>query len=410
MKKPITSLLLLFLFISVSSNSQNQSLSLNSGYSNQSFYSLSNGEVQNTLNNNWDLAFSTDIFSSSIRINDGKGTQLYNYHLGDTNSWNSINSSTPNILTSPIYNSDTSWDVGAFNVFETGGFDYSWGVYNLQSHHVIGDSLYVIQTINGNWKKLWIKSKESGEYFIQYADLDGSNLVSTSIAASNYSDKRFVYYSLDQSLVIDREPSLDSWDISFTKYITDVQGIPYPVTGVLSNVGIDIAKATNISNPYSYIDYDIHPFDNKINSMGYDWKSFSGSGYVLDNQRCYFIRDYQDNIWRLIFEVFEGTSSGNIEFNIEAISTNVSINHEKVKTFQFFPNPARDRINVIYEINIDASLTIYDLNGRLVFEKNLEKSQFLVSDISINHLESGIYIISMYSEGNEIYNDKLIIN
>ena len=85
-----------------------------------------------------------------------------------------------------MYNADTSWEYGAFDLNQTGGFDYGWGVYNVQTHHVIGDSIFIIKTINSNWKKLWVKSKISGVYEIQYANLDGSNVVSTTIETSNH--------------------------------------------------------------------------------------------------------------------------------------------------------------------------------------------------------------------------------
>ena len=58
------------------------------------------------------------------------------------------------------------------------------------------------------------RKKVNGTYEFKHADLDGSNLVSTSVPASNYSNKRFVYYSIDQNLIIDREPALSSWDIT----------------------------------------------------------------------------------------------------------------------------------------------------------------------------------------------------
>ena len=55
-----------------------------------------------------------------------------------------------------------------------------------------------------------------------------------------------------------------------------------------------------------------------INTIGYDWKEFQGS-YVIVPNRCYFVLDKSANIWRLTFTNFEGTSTGNIEFNTELI-------------------------------------------------------------------------------------------
>ena len=408
MKKNYTIFVFIFTIV-FNLQSQNQNISMNSGYTNQSFYSMQNGEVLNVANDNWDIAFSTDAFSSTIRINDGKGAQLYTYHLGDTSDWDIINMSTPNILYNPMYNSDITWEIGAFDINTTSGFDYGWGVYNLVTHHIVGDSIFLIQTINGNWKKLWIKSKQSGEYFFKYANLDGTGLVNASIQASNYSDKRFIYYSLDQDLVTDREPSLSEWDITFTKYITPVQGMPYPVTGVLSNVGIQTAKAINITDPFNYTDFSSHPFLDDINSIGYDWKTYQGS-YIVDNNRCYFIKDYTNNIWRIIFTDFEGTISGNIEFNTEFIGSMNSLNNEIDNNLKIYPNPASSNVNIIYETNRDVKFKIHDIRGREVFEMLLQSHDLSSINIPLYNFNKGIYTVSIIDNDKIIYTEKLIIN
>tara|TARA_B100001287_G_scaffold276222_1_gene286288 strand:+ start:5058 stop:6278 length:1221 start_codon:yes stop_codon:yes gene_type:complete len=396
----------LCLAINSFSYAQTQSVILNGGYTNQSFYNFSNGEVSNISNINWDIAFSTDAFSTTIRINDGKGVELYNYTLGDTSDWNLINNSTTNIITNSLNNSDTSWEIGAFNLYNGGGFDYSWGVYNLVTHHINGDSLYIIKTINGNWKKLWIKSKISGDYLIQYSNLDGSNLVSSFIDASNYDTKRFIYFSMDQNLILDREPTLDSWDITFTKYITDL-GIPYSVTGVLGNVGIKVAKVTNLVEPYNFTDYNNQQYNTEINSIGYDWKTFSGGGYTIDNNRCYFVKDYQQNVWRLIFSNFN-MSNGKIDFNTQ-LMTNVSINENYRDIFEIYPNPANDILTVIYELKNNSSIIIHDMYGRVVYEGLIESGDFYQKEISVSHFKSGVYFLKLVDLNNEYVTKKLII-
>ena len=409
MKKILTSILNLILIFNL--YGQNNQISLNPGYTNQSFYSMQNGEVLNTQNDDWDIAFSTDAFSSTIRINDGKGVELYTYHLGDTSSWSSIGSNTTNILINPMNNSDTSWVIGAFDKNTNGGFDYGWGVYNLQTHNIVGDSLYIIKTINGNWKKLWLVKKDGGTYDFIYANLDNSNQVNQTLPASTYNTKRFVYYSLDQDLIINREPDLSSWDITFTKYITDYpfQGsfMPYSVTGVLCNSGIKVAEADNITNPISYTNYSGHNFENKINTIGFDWKSYGNGGYVIDPDRCFFIEDYNQNIWRLVFTNFIGSSTGDIEFNSELISssgTNIQ-NIESISTFTTYPNPALfgQDITLIYEVaSNDAIIRIHDISGKQVYCSILNNGGLMTHIIPTNLLKKGVYIISINTDSDNI--------
>ena len=408
LKKNIT--IILSIFFSCLLLAQNNQVSLSSGYSNQSFFSMQNGEVLNIANNNWDVAFSTDAFSSTIRINDGKGVELYTYHLGDTSSWGAINNSTPNILINPMYNSDTDWDYGAFSNNQISGFDYGWGIYNLQTHQIIGDSLFLIKTVNGNWKKLWLEKKVSGEYLFKYANLDGTVETSKSILASSYNNKRFIYFSLDNNIVLDREPITTEWDITFTKYITPVQGTPYSVTGVLLNTGIEVAEADGIANQLFYTDYMAHTFTTDINTIGYDWKTFQGT-YILDTDRCFFLRDYQQNIWRIFFTNFDGMSTGNIEFNTELLSTTSIENINKNKVFSIYPNPATktQAITLIYDMQDENGIvTVFDLIGREIYNSILDSNGLKIHTIPSNILNDGTYIISLNINGR-ILNEKIIV-
>jgi len=355
--------------------SQTQIVDLQPSYANQSFYSLENGEILNNFNTDWDLAFSTSTMSSSIRINGGMGTELYSYPLGDTTDWNT------------------------FNV----------------THFVTGDSLYAIKTVNGNWKKLWIEKLAGGEYSFKYADLDGSNQVNAVINQSAFSGKNFAYYSLDQNISLDREPLTQDWDITFSKYITPVQGMAYGVTGVLMNDGIKACLVENLPDPNSYTNYTQHVLHSEMNTIGYDWKEFdmSSFSYVLDPYRCYFVKDYNDKIWRIIFTSFEGSSTGIVEFNTEEVSSSTSNDYlnSYFSSFEIYPNPSNNNdVTVIYDTDSkDIEISIIDINGKLVFNYTSLSSGFSAKTISTNNIDKGIYIVRINSNGDYLQK-KLIIN
>ena len=410
MNKIFTTLLL---FISLNLFSQNQSISLLPSYTNQSFYSLENGEVANLNNTDWDLAFSTATMSSSIRINAGMGTELYSYPLGDTTDWNTFNSSNlSNWL--PIYNSDTNWFVGAFDKNSTSMFDMGWGMYSMITHHVTGDSLYAIKTVGGDWKKLWIQKLANDEYTFKYANLDGTNEINTSVSKLNYSDKNFIYYSLDQNSVLDREPNSLDWDITFTKYITPVQGMPYGVTGVMSNDGVQVAQVDNLPDPNSYSDYSQHSMSTEINTIGYDWKSFDMStfSYSVEPYRCYFVKDLQDKVWRIIFTSFEGSSTGNIEFNTQEMTSSTSISElqSDISTFEIYPNPITDNnLTIVFDNSFyETQLEIFTVTGKQVFDKNINGAGFQAKSFSLPNLDKGLYIVAISSRGNSIQKKLLI--
>ena len=402
-----------FILLSINLHSQNQLISLQPSYTNQSFYSLENGEVSNLNNSDWDLAFSTASMSSSIRINAGMGTELYSYPLGDTTDWNNFNSSNlSNWL--PIYNSDTNWFIGAFDKHSTSMFDMGWGMYSMITHYVTGDSLYAIKTVGGDWKKLWIQKLANGEYTFKYANFDGSNEINATVSKANYSDKNFFYYSLDQNSILDREPNSVDWDITFTKYITPVQGMPYGVTGVLSNDGVRVAQADNIPDPNSYNDYSQHPMMTEINSIGYDWKTFNMSSfsYSIEPYRCYFVKDLNDNIWRIIFTSFEGSSSGNIEFNTVNLtsSTFIADNESDISSFEIYPNPMTgNNLTVVFDNSSDKSeLNIFDITGKNVYNEIFNSQGFQAKLISLPNLNNGVYVVALSSKGS-IFQKKLVI-
>ena len=153
--------------------------------------------------------------------------------------------------------------------------DYGWGVYSMITHKVVEIQFLLLKLLMETGKSYGFR-KVLGDYKIRFANLDGSNDYSEIINASTYDDKHFVYYSLENQSVLDREPNKNNWDLTFTKYITDYpfQGtfVPYSVT-VLSNIGVEVARAENITSPTSYTDYNNHTF-NEINTIGFNWKNF----------------------------------------------------------------------------------------------------------------------------------------
>jgi len=61
---------------------------MNPGYENMVFYSMDSGVVGEEIMASWDLAFDVRSMGSSVRINGGQGTVLYN--AGDLDEWDNI--------------------------------------------------------------------------------------------------------------------------------------------------------------------------------------------------------------------------------------------------------------------------------------------------------------------------------
>ena len=182
------------------------SISMGAGYADEIFYCLENGVVKISPRSSWDIAFSTDPMSSTILVNEGYGIELYTYPSGDQAAWDAVDTS--GISDWPVmFNSDTSWYYGAFDRNDKGHPDYGWGVYNTQTHDVVGDSLFIIRLSDGTVKKLFIEKRAAmtNSFSIKYGNIADAG-ETKEISCGTYSGKNFVYFSLGSGEVLDIEP------------------------------------------------------------------------------------------------------------------------------------------------------------------------------------------------------------
>ena len=394
------------------------SLTMGAGYANDLFYSFENGEISSIERDDWEIAFFTSGFSAGIITNGGVGVVLYNYPNGDTSDWATVDT-TGFFGWSPLYNSPANWEEGAFNRNSQGFPDYGWGIYNMDNHHIVGDSLFIIDSPYSGLKKVWIIEKDPMQniYSFRFANMDGTNEYEVELDVSTFSDNRFAYYSLTNNEALSREPKSDSWDILFTKYIDmvpDIEGnlSPYIVTGVLANV--DIASNQFYPVAPDFTDWASQPMDSIVNTIGYDWKSFDMGlfEWTIQDSNYYFIQDYAGNIYKLGFVWWNGSSTGDFAFDKQFITT-VSVNEmkENQESFQVFPNPASNHVSIKAPSGLEGNFTlsILDQSGRQVYIETFSDSQ-LSNGVRLADIElpSGFYLISI-TGNNYAKSQKLIV-
>lgn len=368
-------------YLSTQAQAVIDTVSIGANYTNQVWYSLQNDEQGSSAKNNWDLAFSVTGQGSNILINSVTGTKLWLYPKSDTSGWASFD--TTGLYTwTPLYNSDTSWNYGAFKQnLSSNPYDVGWGIYDPITHIVTGDSLYVIKLANGIYKRLWIQKLAGGTYTFRYANLDGTNDVTATLVKSNYSGKNFGYYSIQNGAALDREPPTANWDLLFTQY-TGFIPQPYNVTGVLSNIGVTVAEARGVDiNNVSWTSYS---FNTAMNEIGYDWKKYSGN-WTIEDSLVYFVKDKTGNIWKVIFTGFGGMANGNYIFSKEKVSS-VGIaeaNGNNIGSIAVYPNPSNgNNVNIIYNLEKTVSsvhLSVYDLSGKKTLHRKPEQHTRILS-------------------------------
>lgn len=399
------------------------SVTMNPGYQEDVFYNFYSGTKTQATISNWDLAFCINPMDVGIRVNSGNGTALWAVPTTDTSGWASLDSAGFQAW-QELHNTDSSMFTGAFNINNTPNqFDFSWGVYDFNTHEVIGDSLFLIKVTDAQgliyFKKLWIIKRAdnaSHDWIFRYANLDNTGDMTVTIPTASYIDKNFIYYSITSGTTNDREPLNTEWDMQFTRYTTDVGGgYYYPVTGVYSNNGVQVAdvrpvdvSATNSDQPF------LNLYTDNMSEIGYDWKTFNMSlnMWEIEDSLVYFVRTNAGEVYKLVYTGFDGSTTGNIYFDKTLIyTTGISDAMIEQNYFIIYPNPAHEIATLIYPAPKQglANLQITDLNGKCVFKNQvLEKEGLNKFNLNISSLSRGIYFVELKSE-QHITRQKLIV-
>lgn len=401
MKKRVLSLALGLLTLGMSAQLINGSVSMGPSYQNQIFYKLSDQSSNSFAANSWDLAFNRQsAFEIGIRVNDHKGITVYEASNNISN-WNTIDVANVNDW-SVLSNSDTTWGTGALN---NGSATYGWGEYNMASHTVAGSVIFVLKYSATHFKKLKIDSALYG-YTFTYSTWDGtawSADTTYTLPNANNPSNLFNYYNLETNAEVVAEPAAAAWDLKFTKYTTLVPAgegefLPYLVTGVLHHPTVTVAE-----NVEETTDTDTSnlTYSADINVIGSDWKTINSSyQYDVNSNKAFYIKLASGTIYRLVFSTFAGSSTGNITFNQEDVTTQLSTVGFSGVQFGVFPNPSTDKkINLVYDgvTSNENKVAIYNMNGVAVLQQNLASTGFQNQTLDLSALSSGIYMLEFTS-------------
>lgn len=383
-------------------------------YPDQVWYSLSNDEQGRSEKTNWDIAFDASGFGSGVLINSVTGTTLYKYPKADTSGWNSIDTVGMSGWMKR-YNSDTSWALPAIGRYAdpTNQLDLDWGKYNMTTHVVTGDSIFIVKLANGAYKKLWIVNLNGGAYEFKYANLDGSSAHDVTFTKSLYNGKNYGYYSLQNDAALDREPLSANWDLLFTQHTAFIPQA-YTVTGVLHNAGVSVAKCENVPNKETFTNYSAQTFNTAINEIGYNWKTFTGTAYTVQDSLVYFVKQKTGDIWKVIFRGFGGASNGNYIFTKEKIftaPTGVETVVANKSSLVLYPNPSNGQnVTVLYGLSKSSTavkLSVVDISGRTVLAEVLNAQPGL-HQYALPAMRTGMYIVTVEADGQRMQ-QKMIV-
>jgi hypothetical protein len=162
-------------------------------------------------------------------------------------------------------------------------------------------------------KKIQFYKWDNFNYYLRYANLDGSNPDSCIITKDL--TKNYVGFSFNKrGYQIEIEPERYSWDLFFTQYTTilytDVGHIPTPylVLGVLLNPNAVMAGVL-YDIDFNKVDFDYIKnitLSSRKDVIGYEWKqyNFQSGIYEVNTQNTYIIRDTDGYLYKLRFISF----------------------------------------------------------------------------------------------------------
>lgn len=416
-------ILLLFLVTTLSTlcAQTTHNISLGASYSQGEYYQLSTDNTSSVDHANWDIAFSVySATGGAIFINEGSsfsGTPPTLYVVPNKNFSDNITAANlGNVLSNP----EESWSTGAFNTTKVAGdwADYGWGSYNRTTHQIVGTRLYVVEWSNGTRKKIMIDSLASGTYHFRYANLDGTGLQQGSVTKSTFPNQTLAYFSFATNTTTSAEPT-GGWDFLFTRYSTNLYTTspptPYTVGGILINQGVEAVLADGI-NPTTVVNTNYTLTADSLTIIGHDWKSFDFStGWGVDNDRVYFVKSADSNLYKIEFIDFQGSSSGIATFQKTYLGVWNSLHktpNSVVAHLGTFPNPATTQLNITFSLQQtldNASLRLCNTLGQVVHEQTIQAQAGLNGlVISVDNFPRGTYFLTL-EVANEISTTAVIL-
>lgn len=394
MNKIITSVFLLLSFIGFAQTSDSV---MSMGGSMDVYYDF---ETQNKISLDratWDIGLTTDMRGASIIINENAGVELYLYS-SDTSDWSTID--TAGFDFKKIYNSESTWNAGAFANQGTVHPDYGWGIYDMNKHDINGNRLFILKTKAGDYLKVVIdQMSPMGVYKFRTANLDGSNLEEYQYAKNSpeTAGKNFALVDLDGGDFVFDNPAAKEWDILFTKYVTTVMQGPVTmdlaVSGVKINAGCEVAQRNGVD--VSSDDTTSLSWNTEIAEIGYDWKAFNRGTFVYDitPDLTYFVRTKNKAVYKVWFTDYT-VGSGNYFFNTKQIKEG-TLSTTKVTSLNtsVYPNPTKDVLNISNRENEALSITLMNAHGAVVYTSNVNAND--VQTISTADLAKGIYYLQL---------------
>ena len=293
------------------------SFNMGTNYRYQSYFDFaSNSFVGQNSKGVWDLGFETTPQGFAIITNGAKFCKIK--RTGNSN-FDAVTDTAGN-----------PWRVDVLGYLDSTAIG-TWGTYSADTAITNGvcyiiDRGYDESNNYVGFKKFIIEGANSTSYTITYANLDGTEKYTTTV--TKRPGYNFTFFSLNGAgAEVDVEPTADTWDISFTQYIyiyrtVEYPNFPYLVVGVVLNSSNVAAAADSVSGYENIVLADTAnmEFHNQLDIIGYNWKQFDGTSFIVKPQNVYVVRNRNGLYYKIHFtDFYKDGIKGNIAFEFQQL-------------------------------------------------------------------------------------------
>lgn len=399
------------------------------------YYSMETGTFTKKAKQSWDIGFGNNAHEYTIKINDIGGVRLWKTKKAVADFSSVGIADTVN----EKFNAETFCLHGAFDNLQydeviTGGntfYQTGWSLMNMASHNGIGDTVFIIKTIDNLYKKLYISYfvSPTRQFKVQIANIDGSNPKELIINRNNTDTiSYYSYYSItNEAYVATIEEKYNNYELVFRELVSN--GIKKNYAILTNNSYSILASLTSPFSPYKDLSYQYVPayrasgvaytaavYNNSLgargiktmNNIGLSWLDELSQKPVANNS--YFIRDRKSCIWQFVVTDYS-TNAGLTK--VKFLKSNLNRCPYGLKIYDyaseniFSPNPIKSNELLNLNLNSDwvgTNFSIINIAGIEVMHGTLN------GPLDISTLAKSIYFVKLIDNQKSIINiQKLVI-
>ena len=191
----------------------------------------------------------------------------------------------------------------------------------------------------------------------------------------------------------------------FTRYLDFVSSPMgsawYPVTGVLTNKGVQAVKATEVDITVVSFGPFSSSLNSNINTIGYDWKFFSGTGYEMVDSLVYFVKAKDNNIYRLRFLNYKSANAESV-FELQYIQPSSVNGVNENSSLLVYPNPASNELQLVnFGTHNETDYHVYNAIGTRLLSGSFGANGDFAS-VDVSRLTNGCYFIQLIQNGSAV--------